>query len=293
MSSPPLIDAGTLAAHLDDPAVRIFETTVHLTRPPGVHRYTIVSGRPDYEQGHIPGAAFADLPGELSDADAPLRNTPLAPERFAAVAGRLGIGRGTHVVVYSRSTPMWATRLWWLLRHAGFDAVSVLDGGFGAWRRAGLHVEAGTRFHAPARFPAHDGRPQLLARRADVEAVVGGSAEACLLNVLTPETFRGEDPGNAPRPGRIPGSVNVPWRTLIDERTGRFRPRDELDRLLRPSGTLDAPRTIAYCGGGIAATVGLFALTLLGRDGLDGAARLYDGSLNEWSSDPALPLAVG
>ncbi len=290
-SLPPLIDAGTLAAHLDDPSLRIFETTVHLTRPPGVSRYTIVSGRADYEDGHIPGAAFADLPGELSDAGAPLRNTPLEPQRFAEAVGQLGIGPGTHVVVYSRSTPMWATRLWWLLRHAGFDAVSVLDGGFDAWRRAGLPLEQGPRSYAPARFQAAP-RPQLLARRGDVEAVVSGQAEACLLNVLTPATFRGEDPGSAHRPGRIPGSVNVHWQTLLDDR-GRFRPQAELEALLQPAGALDTPATIAYCGGGIAATVGLFALALLGRDGLDARTRLYDGSLNDWSSDPSLPLAVG
>jgi thiosulfate/3-mercaptopyruvate sulfurtransferase len=59
----------------------------------------------------------------------------LNPEHFAHAAGRLGIGPGTHAVVYSRSTPMWATRLWWMLRHAGFDDVSVLDGGFDAWRK--------------------------------------------------------------------------------------------------------------------------------------------------------------
>jgi len=291
-SLPPLIAPGTLAAYLDDPALRVFDTTVHLTRPPGVSRYTIVSGRAEYERGHIPGAAFADLPGELSDPDAPLRNTPLEPERFAEAAGRLGIGPDTHVVAYSRSTPMWATRLWWLLRHAGFDKVSVLDGGLDAWRRAGLWIEEGARSYAPARFEAQP-RPQLLARRDDVWDVVAGRAEARLWNVLTPATFRGEDPGSASRPGRIPGSVNVHWQTLLDDGSGRFRPPGELAARLRPVGALDSSGVIAYCGGGIAATVGLFALSLVGRDGLDGRTRLYDGSLNDWSSDPSLPLDVG
>src|SRR3954469_22154364 len=180
---PPLVAPEALASRLGHPSLRVFETTVHLTRPPGVSRYTLLSGREGYEREHIPGAAFADLPGHLSDPDAPLLNTLSPPEQFARAAGRLGIGPGMHVVVYSRSTPMWATRLWWMLRHAGFDDVSVLDGGFEAWRQAGLPLETGPHPHPPATFVTRP-RPHLLASRRDVEAVTRGTAEACLLNAL-------------------------------------------------------------------------------------------------------------
>lgn len=288
-SLPALVDVATLSGHLHDPGLRLFDTTVELLRPPQGGPYTVRSGRPGYEQSHIPGAAFADIAGDLSDPDSPYPFTLPAAERFAAAAGHLGIGAGTHVVAYAQDTPMWATRLWWQLRFFGFDAVSVLDGGLPAWRAGGLPTESGSASYPPAAFTARP-RSEWLATRADVEAVVAaGDGSACLVNALTPPVFRGEGPSSYSRPGRIPGSVNAPWTELIDPDTNRFRPRPDLERALRTAGALGPAPVIAYCGGGISATVDLFALALLGRE----QARLYDGSLTEWTRNETLPVEVG
>ena len=289
MPLPPLIDVDRLAASLDDPALRLFDATTFLLRPPEGGPYTMKSGRPTYEPEHIPGAAFADVPGELSDPDSPLNFTLPSAEQFAAGAGRLGIGPGNHVVVYTQDGPMWATRLWWLLRFFGFDDVSVLDGGLSSWRAAGLELSATPTTYPAAEFAAAP-RPELLATRADVEQVAGeGGGGSCLINALTPPVFRGEIPTNQTRRGRIPTSVNAPWTELVDPDTNRFRPPAALERSLAAVGALDADPVIAYCGGGIAATVDLFALSLVGRDD----AQLYDGSLSEWTLDPSLPVEVG
>jgi thiosulfate/3-mercaptopyruvate sulfurtransferase len=289
LSLPPLVDVETLSKHLEDPALRLFDATVELVRPPEGGPYTVVSGRPGYEEAHIPGAAFADIPGVLSDPDSPYPFTLPPPDRFAAAAGRLGVGPGAHVVVYAQDTPMWATRLWWQLRFFGFDAVSVLDGGLPAWRAAGLSVESGEVSYPPAKFSAAP-RRERLATRADVEAVVAaGDGSACLVNALTPPVFRGDGPSSYSRPGRIPGSVNAPWTELVDPETNRFRAEADLERALEAAGALGETPVIAYCGGGISATVDLFALALLGRD----EARLYDGSLTEWTRDETLPVEVG
>ena len=66
--------------------------------------------------------------GALSDPASPFAFTLPAAEHFAAAAGHLGIGDGTHVIAYTQDAPMWATRLWWLLRYFGHDGTSVLDG---------------------------------------------------------------------------------------------------------------------------------------------------------------------
>ncbi|MFD0689736.1 sulfurtransferase [Actinomadura fibrosa] len=278
-----LITPADLAARLGDPGLRVLDATVRLLRPPGGGPYVPESGLAAYREAAIPGAAFADLVTDLAE-PGPLPFALPAPARFAAAASRLGIGPGTTVVVYAQESPMWATRLWWLLRYFGFDAVRVLDGGLPAWRAAGLPVEPGTAVHPPAHFTAHP-RPDLLARRPDVEQIVaaGGS---CLVNALSPEVFRGEGPTSYTRPGRIPGSVNVPARDLLDQ-DGRFLPRPALTARLRD--LLAEPSVVAYCGGGISATVPVFALALLGRTDV----RLYDGSLAEWSADPTLPLTTG
>jgi thiosulfate/3-mercaptopyruvate sulfurtransferase len=286
-----LIAPETLAARLDEPSLLVVDATVVLDRPPAGGPYTPIPQRAEYEAAHLPGAVFADLVGVLANPDAPFPFAIPSPERFGREAGALGIGDDVHVVAYAQDSPMWATRLWWLLRYFGHDAISVLDGGLPAWRAAGLPVTATpTPPPAAATFTPRV-RPELLARRADVEAIAtaGASAPACLLNALPPAVFRGEGPSSYSRPGRIPSSVNVPSASLVDPDTNRFRDPDALAATLDAAGASTDRPIVAYCGGGISATVDIFALTLLGHDDI----RLYDGSLTEWTADPDLPVEVG
>jgi thiosulfate/3-mercaptopyruvate sulfurtransferase len=284
---PPLVSPEELRDALGDDRVRVFDATVFLRRAADGGPYAVQSGRASYAQAHITGAGFADIPGELSDPAARFAFAVPTAEHFAAAAGRLGIGDGTHVVAYAQDVPSWATRLWWLLRYFGHDEVSVLDGGLVAWTAAGGPVEAGERAYPVQSFTARV-RPELLASLADVREITekGG---ACLVNALSAEAFRGDGPGAYSRPGRIPGSVSVPSSELVDPATNRFRPVAELAAALSRGGVGADQPVVAYCGGGIAATADLFALWLTGRR--DG--RLYDGSLTEWSADPDLPLVTG
>ena len=268
----------------------VLDATVLLDRPPAGGPYTPVPQREAYDQAHVPGARFADLVTDLADPAAPFPFAIPSPERFAWRIAALGVGDGTPVVAYAQGAPMWATRLWWLLTYFGHDDVAVLDGGLPAWRAAGLPLtDAPTPPpSAPPRFTPRP-RPELLATRADVEAIVAGDAgAACLVNALPATVFRGDGPSSYSRPGRIPGSLNVPHATLVDPDTNRFRPRAELSDALAALPA-DGP-VVAYCGGGISATVDVFALALLGRRD---DVRLYDGSLTEWTADPALPVETG
>jgi thiosulfate/3-mercaptopyruvate sulfurtransferase len=285
---PLLIDAPTLAELLDDPGLRVFDATVNLVRPQDGGPYSVESGRPAYERAHIPGAGFADLAGELADPRSAFPFALPSAARFAAAAGRLGIGPGTHVVAYAQQEPMWATRLWWLLRHFGFEDVSVLDGGLPAWKAAGAPLSDEPASYEPADFLARPRRDDL-ALRADIEAILAGEQSACLVNALSPAVFRGEGPSSYSRPGRIPGSVNAPWSELIDPATNRFRSPAELESAFERADVGATDPVVAYCGGGISATVDVFALALLER----GGARLYDGSLTEWTADPELPVELG
>lgn len=283
---PLLVSPGWVAARLHWDDLVVLDATVELHFP-ATGPCTASSGEPGYLAGHVPGAVFADLLGELSDPDAPHLFTLPQPDRFAAAAGALGIGPGRRVVVYDQGAGAWATRLWWQLRAFGFDDVAVLDGGLPAWRDAAQPVETGPVAPRPVAFSSRP-RPQLVAGAETVRNALP-EANSCLLFTLDEATFRGEGPNRYARPGRIPGSRLLPSASLTDPRTGRLLPVEELSQRLHAAGVLTAERPISYCGGGISATVVAFAAALAGRDDV----AVYDGSLTEWASDPARPLVTG
>jgi thiosulfate/3-mercaptopyruvate sulfurtransferase len=276
-----------LAAHLQDPAVLVFDCTTHLLPADPPAPYRVVPGRADFEAGHIPGAQFIDIQADVSDNAQALRFMAPAPAALAAAMRRLGVSRSSRVVLYSTANFWWATRVWWLLRMVGFDQAAVLDGGFQAWQAEGRPVETGPgRARPPGDFAAGAPRPLMVDKQAVLAAV--GDAGICTINALRPEQHDGTGGNAYGRPGHIAGSVNLPAAHLLDPATNRLLPAAALRERFGAIGALDR-RVIAYCGGGIAATADALALVMLGHEDVV----VYDASLSEWAVDPALPMAPG
>ena len=284
-----LIETAALEASLGAPELRIVDCTTWLkpAEPGDDAPYRVVPGRAEYDAAHIPGAVFLDIQGTISDPGTRLRFMAPSAERFAEAMGGLGIGDDSRVVLYSAGSIMWATRVWWMLRAFGFDRVAVLDGGWEKWQAEGRPVSSATESYPQARFTAKLRPGQFV----DSEYVLSrlGDADTVAVNALAPEFHLGEGPSRYGRPGRIPGSVNVPAATLLDPANGAFVPLDQARRLHEEAGIAPDRQVVAYCGGGISATVGLFLLHQLGYRDLT----LYDGSLGEWAHDPDLPIETG
>lgn len=276
-----LVSVDWLSRHLSEPDLVVLECSVH-TDMDDDGRPRNSSGRLDYERGHIPTAGFADLTTDLSDRDAPIEFALPAPEQFCAAMGLLGVGDDARVVLYDRTYSAWAARVWWMLRWVGFDRAALLDGGLPAWTDAGHPLSSEPTSRPAARLtPAP--RPQLIADRDEVRAAIDDTAVQ-LVDALPPDLYRG-DATIYPRPGHIPGALNVPGTDLLDG-SGRYRPQDEL-AAMHP-GDRDA-RTITYCGGGILASSNAFVMTRLGFTDV----AVYTASLQEWAADPENPMAVG
>jgi thiosulfate/3-mercaptopyruvate sulfurtransferase len=209
-----LVQTDWLEAHLRDPDLRIYECTTYLRyADPGAGvPYHPEAGRADYEAGHIPGAGFLDLPGELSRQDAPVHFMMPSPAEFAEVMGRHGLGDDARVVLYSRDRIMWATRVWWMLHALGFDRAAVLDGGFDKWRAEGRPVGSEPCAYPPAIFTPRP-RPGLFVDKGAVLQAIDDPG-ACLINTLSEPDFLGQEPSRYGRPGRVPRSVNLPWPEL-------------------------------------------------------------------------------
>lgn len=281
-----VVETAWLAERLSDPGVVVLDGTTHLMPPPP-KPYHVVSGRADFEAGHIPGAQFVDIDTELSDPHQPpgLHFTLPSPELFAAGMARLGIGNDTMVVCYATANHWWATRLWWMLRVFGHDKAAVLNGGFQRWKAEGRPVETGpARPRGHAVFVARY-HPEMVADKHEVLAAIG-KADTCTVNALRPEQHAGTGGTVYGRLGRIKGSINVPAVSVVDE-DNRFKPATELRRML--AEPLAKPEVITYCGGGIAASSITMLLAMLGHENV----KLYDASLSEWAPDPALPMESG
>lgn len=286
-----LVETDWLQAHLDDPELRVLDCTVYLPNyfdAGAAQKVEIVSGRAHWEQGHIPGSAFADLVQDLCD---PLNTRLMFPmpsaAQFAAAMSRYGVGDGTRVVLYDDMLNIWAARVWWMLRAFGFDHAAVLSGGWKKWMREGRPVSTAPPHDPPAQFVARP-RPERIATKAEVLAAIDNSA-TCLINALDPEEYAGRGPVRYGRPGHIPSSVNLSFIGLLDPETHAYLPPDQLRQQYVTVGAMAKERVISYCGGAIAASSAAFALTLLGVDNV----AVYDGSLTEWAADPTLPLVTG
>jgi thiosulfate/3-mercaptopyruvate sulfurtransferase len=291
----PLVETDWLAAHLDDPDLRVVDAR---WRGDG-------SGRRLYLAGHIAGAVHLDWDLDLSYTSGGLPNLLLPADRFAAVMAAAGIGDGMPVVAYADTDHSGAARLWWALRYYGHDQVAVLNGGMTKWGAEGRPLSTAPPAPRPAHFTPRP-RPDMLATAADVgQALADPGAAAHLVDTRPHEQYAGRAiwtpggslylppgqdwvglEGRVIRGGRIPGAVHLHASANLDPHDWTYLPPERLRERAQAAGLDPERRVITYCGVGISASLGLFALYLAGFRNL----ALYDASWVEWGSDPARPV---
>ena len=266
----PLISVATLSEELD--GVTVLDVRYRMGGPPGAE---------EHAAGHVPGAAYVDLDSALASAPGPRGRHPLPdPAVLEAAMRAAGVRQDRPVVVYDDWQGRAAARCWWLLRWAGHPDVRVLDGGWSAWRDAGLPVSEGTDAPGPGDFTARPGALPVL----EVDDVLAFAERGVLIDARNGDRFRGEVEPVDPVAGHVPGAVNVPTGENLRP-DGRFRSADELREVYAVA--LGA-EVAAYCGSGVTATHDLLAMAVAGID-----ARLYPGSWSEWVADPDRPVATG
>ncbi len=281
-----LVSTEWLAAHFNEPKLRIFDCTTHL-RPPqsGANApYQIVSGREDYDVAHIPGAGFLDLQGELSDNSVKLRFMLPRAEDFAAAMSRHGVGDDSRVILYCAGGMMWATRVWWMLREFGFTNAAILDGGWEKWKAEDRPVSSEPCRYAPAVFTAKPGAG-LFVGKERVRAAIGDPQRSP--SMRCPPSFTA---AKAPAPTVVRAELPVASTCLTAlssiAQTRALAPLEEADAKFTAAGVDKSKSVICYCGGGIAASLDLFVLHQLGYRNLS----LYDASMSEWARDESLPM---
>jgi thiosulfate/3-mercaptopyruvate sulfurtransferase len=279
MTAPsPLIGVDELAAMLDDRALRIVDVRWYLGKPG--------EGRRAYEAGHLPGALFLDVDGDLADppGSGPGRHPLPSPAAFRARLEGLGIGDEQRVVAYDDVGGWVASRLWWMLDDLGHRAVQVLDGGLPAWTASGHRLVTDVPSFPPARLTLRDDWTSVV----DRDELRGELGRVRVLDARAGARYRGEVEPIDAYAGHIPTAWSAPTDGNLTP-DQRFRPASELAERYRALGADgSAGPVVVACGSGIAATHDALALRLAGLPD----ARLYPGSYSDWTQQ-GWPVVTG
>ncbi len=277
--SAPLVSADWLAGNLGNSGVVVFD----------IRSAVDGGGAAAYEAAHVPGAVHTDYVKDNWRAVKGMA-TGMLPELsyLSELFGRIGLKPDHHAVIVSAGTSPGdfcaAARVYWTLKVCGHDKVSILDGGMASWQ--GRATEAGQQAATPVSAYPVKLREELRADLARVEVAIANGGET-MLDSRSASYYAGtEKSPQAKRGGRLPKALLIDHTQVFDKETKRLKPKAELDKLF---GNLPALPVVNYCNTGHQAAANWFVLSeVLGRP-----AKLYDGSMSEWTEDEARPVDVG
>ena len=233
-----------------------------------------------YEEAHIAGAHFVDLPTQLQGKGGGIAGVRPLPsvEQLQSDIARWGISSDSRVIVYSNDTPAAAARAWFVLRWAGVANVSFLDGGLTAWKQAGGDVNADLPKTGGGDFIIKTTGHLPTATADEIAELISG--QKTVLDARPTSAYAGD---GSDRSGHIPGAISLPSKALL-ALDGKLLSAAEITTLLEQKGVRPGDTVGVYCGGGVAAALKTLVLR---ENGVD--ARLFVGSFSAWSADPLRP----
>jgi len=273
-----LVENDWLAAHLNDPKVRVVEVDYDPAA--------------NYELGHVPGAVLFDWRKDIND---PVRRDILSEEALSALYHRAGIDPDTTVVLYGDFNNWFAAFAFWVLTYYGAKHLKLLNGGRKKWIAEDRPFTKDVPAAGAGKLKASAPDPKLRAFLSDVQHVLPEvkAGKFGLVDVRGPKEFSGEITAppeypteHAQRGGHIPGAKNIPWAQAVKD-DGTFKSREELDELYKSKGVNSAHPVITYCRIGERSSHTWFVLRyLLGYPDV----RNYDGSWTEWGNLVRTPI---
>lgn len=282
-----------LSAHAKDtpPAPQLLVSTEHVANSSDLLLLDARDGDA-YLAGHLPGAVTLDV-DTLSEERDGIPNL-LKPEAdLRLILARAGVDPARNIVIYSGMTPdapdfKRATRLFWILDYLSYPRIAIMDGGLAKWKAEGrpLTTELPVVPLLDAARLAIKPRPERLATLHEV-AVHAAKADADLIDCRAPAEYAGLSKKDfVARAGHIPGARNLPVEDLFPPDAPTLHTKETLTNVVKDAAPDPDRRIVTYCNSGRDATVGYFALRLLGYKDL----AVYDGSMAEWAAQQQVPV---
>lgn len=245
-------------------------------------------GRNMFNQGHLPGAKFADMDTDLSS---PMTQTsgrhPLPdPNLFIEKLQIWGVNNNSQIICYDDVSGAFAARMWWLLHWVGHQDVAVLDGGIEKWREKGLPLEEDVHQRPRGIFTGKANNAMWVDVNFVQSQLENGNIN--LLDARSAERFTAKDQETDPVPGHVPGAQNYPFAENLSQQ-GVFRSAAELKQRFTTIFADNNKQIITMCGSGVTACHNLLAMAIAGLP----MPPLYVGSWSEWIKDPDRPVATG
>ncbi|AAM86546.1 3-mercaptopyruvate sulfurtransferase [Yersinia pestis] len=278
MNSDFLVTPQWLAAHANDANIVILDARMS---PPGVVPKRNIQA--EFEQGHIPGAVYFDIDA-IADHSTGLPHMLPSPQLFSEMAGQLGITEQHTVVIYDEGNLFSAPRVWWTFRTFGAKNVRILASGLSGWQQAGYKLESGPAHPTPQTFNVTFNAAAVSS--VDEVLAVLGNNEVQILDARPSARYRAQEPEPRPglRLGRIPGSINIPWGTMVEN--GHLKSPQALAEIFAAQGVDLTKPIITSCGSGVTAAVVVLGLAAVNARSVS----LYDGSWAEWGASNSLPI---
>jgi thiosulfate/3-mercaptopyruvate sulfurtransferase len=268
-----LVTTDWLSKHLSDPSLVLLQ----------------IGEKSDFEKGHIPGAQFLEY-DSISTPHGQGLMLELPPVgQLVSVFENLGVSNTSHVILYfgtDRVTP--TTRVYWTLDYLGLgNRTSILDGGLPAWRSAGKPIATKDN-RRPAKGSIKPApHKEIVADAAWVSSHLFQPG-VTIIDARTPEYYTGKESDGNPRDGHIPGATNLPYLSVMNGDTNKFKSPDQLRSLFSAAGLKPGNLMVSYCHIGQRATLLYFTAKMLGFP-----AKMYDGSWEDWSQRKDLPIVQG